>query len=147
MTLGIKPLVAGNWKMNGDRDSLREITAIASGIDAALREKIESKIPWIEGELRDSVTEQFETLRHAESQFEEGRALQEAGNLQGAFDAYLAAHEAFPTEQRYLQAMVAIADQIGRTSTTAKEVRRYLERPGAEDPGGFLSGWLDGVSR
>ena len=44
MTPGIKPLVAGNWKMNGDRDSLRQITAIASGIDAALREKIDALI-------------------------------------------------------------------------------------------------------
>ncbi|WP_136657294.1 triose-phosphate isomerase [Nitratireductor sp. XY-223] len=44
MTPGIRPLVAGNWKMNGDRDSLREITAIAGGIDAALRDKIDALI-------------------------------------------------------------------------------------------------------
>ncbi|MEX3009074.1 triose-phosphate isomerase [Hoeflea sp. TYP-13] len=44
MTPGIKPLVAGNWKMNGNRDSLREITAMATGIDASLREKIDALI-------------------------------------------------------------------------------------------------------
>lgn len=44
MTPGIKPLVAGNWKMNGTRDSLREITAMASGLDAELREKIDTLI-------------------------------------------------------------------------------------------------------
>lgn len=33
MTPGIKPLIAGNWKMNGLRDSLREITAIATGLE------------------------------------------------------------------------------------------------------------------
>ena len=32
-TSGIKPLVAGNWKMNGVRESLNEIKAIAAGVD------------------------------------------------------------------------------------------------------------------
>ena len=44
MTPGIKPLVAGNWKMNGTRDSLHEITAMASGLDAELAEKIDALI-------------------------------------------------------------------------------------------------------
>jgi len=41
MTPGIKPLVAGNWKMNGERSSLREVTAVAAGIDAALGERLD----------------------------------------------------------------------------------------------------------
>jgi triosephosphate isomerase len=44
MTPGIKPLVAGNWKMNGDRASLQEITAIAAGTDVLLGEKIDTLI-------------------------------------------------------------------------------------------------------
>jgi triosephosphate isomerase len=32
-TPGIKPLVAGNWKMNGVRDSLTELKAIAAGVE------------------------------------------------------------------------------------------------------------------
>lgn len=32
-TPGIKPLVAGNWKMNGTRDSLNELKAIAAGVE------------------------------------------------------------------------------------------------------------------
>lgn len=44
MTPGIKPLVAGNWKMNGTRDSLREITAMATGIDAELSEKTDALV-------------------------------------------------------------------------------------------------------
>src|SRR5690606_38342389 len=32
-TPGIKPLVAGNWKMNGLRDSLTELNAIAAGVE------------------------------------------------------------------------------------------------------------------
>ncbi|MBW8636915.1 triose-phosphate isomerase [Hoeflea sp. WL0058] len=44
MTPGVKPLVAGNWKMNGDRNALHEITAIANGIDGALDEKIDAII-------------------------------------------------------------------------------------------------------
>ncbi len=41
MTPGIKPLVAGNWKMNGYRSSIQQITAVASGIDDALGGKID----------------------------------------------------------------------------------------------------------
>lgn len=44
MTPGIKPLVAGNWKMNGMRESLREITAMATGIDAELSEKLDALV-------------------------------------------------------------------------------------------------------
>ena len=44
MTPGIKPLVAGNWKMNGYRSSLQEITAIAAGIDDDLGAKIDALI-------------------------------------------------------------------------------------------------------
>lgn len=32
-TPGIRPLVAGNWKMNGTRDSLNELKAIAAGVE------------------------------------------------------------------------------------------------------------------
>jgi triosephosphate isomerase (TIM) len=42
-TSGIRPLVAGNWKMNGTRDSLNELKAIAEGIDA-LSDKIDMLI-------------------------------------------------------------------------------------------------------
>ncbi len=34
-----RPLVAGNWKMNGSRASLREIEAIAAGYDVALQNR------------------------------------------------------------------------------------------------------------
>ncbi len=44
MTPGIKPMVAGNWKMNGTRDSLREITAIATGLDATVTETLDTLI-------------------------------------------------------------------------------------------------------
>ncbi len=33
MTPDVRPLVAGNWKMNGTRDSLPELKAIAEGVD------------------------------------------------------------------------------------------------------------------
>ena len=36
MTPGIKPLVAGNWKMNGTGASLKELTAMASGFNGGL---------------------------------------------------------------------------------------------------------------
>ncbi|PHP68370.1 triose-phosphate isomerase [Zhengella mangrovi] len=36
MTPGIKPLVAGNWKMNGTGSDLTEITAIGGGFDSVL---------------------------------------------------------------------------------------------------------------
>ncbi len=39
MTPGIRPLVAGNWKMNGLEASLSEITAMAARFDAGLRER------------------------------------------------------------------------------------------------------------
>ena len=39
MTPGIKPLVAGNWKMNGLAANLGEISAILSGFDAGLQQK------------------------------------------------------------------------------------------------------------
>ena len=41
MTPGIRPLVAGNWKMNGLRSSLQEITAVANGVDDGLGGKID----------------------------------------------------------------------------------------------------------
>ena len=41
MTPGIKPLVAGNWKMNGDTASLVEIAAMEAGFTEALQEKID----------------------------------------------------------------------------------------------------------
>ena len=43
MTPNIKPLVAGNWKMNGLRDDLPEIKAIAEGANG-LAEKIDTLI-------------------------------------------------------------------------------------------------------
>lgn len=42
-TPGIKPLVAGNWKMNGTRESLNELKAIAAGIEP-LAHKIDALI-------------------------------------------------------------------------------------------------------
>ncbi len=39
MTPGIRPLVAGNWKMNGLEASLSEIMAMAARFDAGLRER------------------------------------------------------------------------------------------------------------
>jgi triosephosphate isomerase len=42
-TAGIKPLVAGNWKMNGTRASLNELKAIAAGVDP-LADKIDALI-------------------------------------------------------------------------------------------------------
>ena len=42
-TPGIKPLVAGNWKMNGTRESLNELKAIAAGVEP-LSGKIEALI-------------------------------------------------------------------------------------------------------
>ncbi|MEM9104692.1 MAG: triose-phosphate isomerase [Pseudomonadota bacterium] len=44
MTPGIKPLVAGNWKMNGTRDSLHEITAMATGLEPALSERVDALV-------------------------------------------------------------------------------------------------------
>lgn len=42
-TPGIRPLVAGNWKMNGVRDSLNELKAIAAGVEL-LASKIDTLI-------------------------------------------------------------------------------------------------------
>ncbi len=41
MTFVRRPLLAGNWKMNGLRAALTQIRLIASGFDADLREKID----------------------------------------------------------------------------------------------------------
>ncbi|MCA1406807.1 triose-phosphate isomerase [Ensifer sp. IC3342] len=44
MTPDIRPLVAGNWKMNGTRASLDEIKAMAEGVKGSLSEKVETLI-------------------------------------------------------------------------------------------------------
>jgi triosephosphate isomerase len=44
MTPEVRPLVAGNWKMNGTRASLDQIKAIAEGVQGPLSEKVESLI-------------------------------------------------------------------------------------------------------
>ncbi len=44
MTPDIKPLVAGNWKMNGLKTSLNEIGAMGQGFDSALQDKIDMMI-------------------------------------------------------------------------------------------------------
>lgn len=44
MTASIKPLVAGNWKMNGLRRSLDELVAIAGGVDTALSAAVDVMI-------------------------------------------------------------------------------------------------------
>jgi len=44
MTPDVRPLVAGNWKMNGTRESLPEIKAMAEGVQGALSEKVETLI-------------------------------------------------------------------------------------------------------
>jgi len=41
MTPGIKPLVAGNWKMNGTRRSLPELDSMAAGFDVELQNLID----------------------------------------------------------------------------------------------------------
>jgi len=41
MTPDIKPLVAGNWKMNGFRNSLVELGNMAAGYDVAMRNRID----------------------------------------------------------------------------------------------------------
>ncbi|MEN0042088.1 MAG: triose-phosphate isomerase [Pseudomonadota bacterium] len=41
MTPDIKPLVAGNWKMNGERDKLDQLALLAAGMDAELAEKLD----------------------------------------------------------------------------------------------------------
>jgi triosephosphate isomerase len=42
--MSVKPLVAGNWKMNGLKASIAEFEAIAAGYDAALKAKAELAI-------------------------------------------------------------------------------------------------------
>lgn len=44
MTPDVRPLVAGNWKMNGTRASLDQIKAIANGVKTPLSEKVEALI-------------------------------------------------------------------------------------------------------
>ena len=44
MTPDVRPLVAGNWKMNGTRDSLDQIKAMAEGTKSPLSEKIDALI-------------------------------------------------------------------------------------------------------
>ena len=39
--MSVKPLVAGNWKMNGLKASVAEFEAIAAGYDATLKAKAE----------------------------------------------------------------------------------------------------------
>ncbi len=41
MTPDIKPFVAGNWKMNGQRDSLDQLALMARGVDEALFDKVD----------------------------------------------------------------------------------------------------------
>jgi triosephosphate isomerase len=41
MSLKNRPLVVGNWKMNGSRASLAELAAMGKGFDGALRSKID----------------------------------------------------------------------------------------------------------
>ncbi len=42
MTPDIRPLIAGNWKMNGTRAELDQIKAIAEGVKTPLSEKVET---------------------------------------------------------------------------------------------------------
>lgn len=44
MTPDVRPLVAGNWKMNGLRASLDQIKAMAEGVKGPLSEKVEALI-------------------------------------------------------------------------------------------------------
>lgn len=44
MTPGIRPLVAGNWKMNGTSASLGELRAIANGFMGGLDAEAESLV-------------------------------------------------------------------------------------------------------
>ena len=41
MTPDIKPLVAGNWKMNGEREQLDQLALIARGVDEDLADKVD----------------------------------------------------------------------------------------------------------
>lgn len=42
--MALRPLVAGNWKMNGSKKALDEIAAMAEGYDPALRAKVDLMI-------------------------------------------------------------------------------------------------------
>jgi triosephosphate isomerase (TIM) len=42
MTTKIRPLVAGNWKMNGTRESLTQVKAIAEGVKGSLSDRVET---------------------------------------------------------------------------------------------------------
>ncbi|MCJ8521267.1 triosephosphate isomerase [Pseudorhizobium tarimense] len=42
MTPDVRPLVAGNWKMNGTRSSLDQIKAISEGVKGELAEKVDA---------------------------------------------------------------------------------------------------------
>ncbi|WP_296576909.1 triose-phosphate isomerase [Phreatobacter sp.] len=42
--MGVRPLVAGNWKMNGSRAALKELVTLAEGYDASLRGKVDLMI-------------------------------------------------------------------------------------------------------
>lgn len=44
MTPGIKPLIAGNWKMNGFRNSLEELQAMGKGYDVEMRHRLDMLI-------------------------------------------------------------------------------------------------------
>lgn len=44
MTPGIRPLVAGNWKMNGTGETLTELRAIAAGLSSDLGRKLDAVI-------------------------------------------------------------------------------------------------------
>ncbi|MEM8749255.1 MAG: triose-phosphate isomerase [Pseudomonadota bacterium] len=44
MTPDIKPLVAGNWKMNGTREDLDQLALMARGVDAPLANKVDVAI-------------------------------------------------------------------------------------------------------
>ncbi|MEZ5872086.1 MAG: triose-phosphate isomerase [Nitratireductor sp.] len=41
MTPGVKPLIAGNWKMNGTRQSLGELLGMAGGFDAEMQKRLD----------------------------------------------------------------------------------------------------------
>lgn len=44
MTPDLRPLVAGNWKMNGTREALTELKAMAEGVKGDLSEKVDTLI-------------------------------------------------------------------------------------------------------
>jgi triosephosphate isomerase len=44
MTPDVRPLVAGNWKMNGTRDALGEIKAMAEGVVGPLADRVDALI-------------------------------------------------------------------------------------------------------